>query len=105
MGVDVTAQYSVLKDRAPKLHQEVGPGYLEVLIVPQVRSKVRDAAILRAEGEAKAIALRGQVIKNAPEVVQLTFAEKLAPGVQTIFVPSRENCPLDLRGPQGGPKP
>jgi regulator of protease activity HflC (stomatin/prohibitin superfamily) len=189
IGVDVTVQYRILKDRAPKLHQEVGPGYLETLIVPQVRSKVRDAvgqfgaaelistqrtalessviqgleetlrqyhielisvllreiripeavakvieekqtaeqqvqieinrrkqaeiaaerrvieakgerdaAILRAEGEAKAIELRGRALKNAPEVVQLTFAEKLAPGVQTIFVPSTGNFLLDLRG-------
>jgi len=196
IGVDVTVQYRVLKDRAPRVHQEVGPAYLETLIVPQVRSKVRDAvgqfnaaelistqrtaletsvvqgleetlrqyhielisvllreiripeavakvieekqtaeqqvqieinrrkqaeiaaerrvieargerdaAILRAEGEAKAIALRGQALKNAPEVVQLTFAEKLAPGVQTIFVPSTGNFLLDLRGLQGGAKP
>jgi prohibitin 1 len=31
-------------------------------------------------------------------VVQLTFAEKLAPGVQTVFVPSTGNFLLDLRG-------
>ena len=58
----------------------------------------RDAAILRAEGEAKAIELRGRALKNAPEVVQLTFAEKLAPGVQTVFVPATGNFLLDLRG-------
>ncbi|GAB5603412.1 prohibitin family protein [Thermus sp. FJN-A] len=193
IGVDVTVQYRILKDRAPKLHQEVGPAFLETLIVPQVRSKVRDAvgqynaaelistqrtaletsvsqgleevlrqyhielvsvllreiripeavakvieekqtaeqqvqieinrrkqaeiaaqrrvieaqgerdaAILRAEGEAKAIELRGRALKNAPEVVQLTFAEKLAPGVQTVFVPSTGNFLLDLRGLQQG---
>ncbi|WP_038047872.1 prohibitin family protein [Thermus caliditerrae] len=193
IGVDVTVQYRILKERAAKLHQEVGPNYLETLIVPQVRSKVRDAvgqynaaelistqrtaletsviqgleetllqyhielvsvllreiripetvakvieekqtaeqqvqieinrrkqaeiaaqrrvieaqgerdaAILRAEGEAKAIELRGRALKAAPEVVQLTFAEKLAPGVQTVFVPSTGNFLLDLRGLQGG---
>ena len=37
-------------------------------------------------------------------VVQLTFAEKLAPGAQTVFVPSTENFLLDLRGlAQGQP--
>ncbi|WP_234553765.1 prohibitin family protein [Thermus caliditerrae] len=193
IGVDVTVQYRILKERAAKLHQEVGPNYLETLIVPQVRSKVRDAvgqynaaelistqrtaletsviqgleetlrqyhielvsvllreiripetvakvieekqtaeqqvqieinrrkqaeiaaqrrvieaqgerdaAILRAEGEAKAIELRGRALKAAPEVVQLIFAEKLAPGVQTVFVPSTGNFLLDLRGLQGG---
>jgi len=195
IGVDVTVQYRILPDEAPRLHREVGPGYLETLIVPQVRSKVRDAvgqynaadlistqrtaleatviqgleealrryhielvsvllreiripeavarvieekqtaeqqvqieinrrkqaeiaaqrkvieakgerdaAILRAEGEARAIELRGRALKEAPEVVQLTFAEKLAPGVQTVFVPSTGNFLLDLRGlAQGQP--
>lgn len=195
IGVDVTVQYRIIKEQAPRLHQEVGPGYLETLIVPQVRSKVRDAvgqygaaelistqrtalettvvqgleetlrryhielisvllreiripqavakvieekqtaeqqvqieinrrkqaeiaaerrvieakgerdaAILRAEGEARAIELRGRALRQAPEVVQLTFAEKLAPGVQTVFVPSTGNFLLDLRGlqPQQG---
>ena len=64
----------------------------------------RDAAILRAEGEAKAIELRGRALKDAPQVVQLTFAEKLAPGVQTIFVPSTGNFLLDLRGMQQTPQ-
>ncbi|WP_337845368.1 prohibitin family protein [Thermus sp.] len=189
IGVDVTVQYRVLAAEAARLHQEVGPGYLETLLIPQIRSKVRDAvgqfgaaelistqrtaletaviaglettlqayhielvsvllreiripeavakvieekqtaeqqvqieinrrkqaeiaaerriiearaerdaAVLRAEGEARAIELRGRTLKAAPEVVQLTFAEKLAPGVQTVFVPSTGNFLLDLRG-------
>ncbi|WP_018461354.1 prohibitin family protein [Thermus oshimai] len=189
IGVDVTVQYRVLAAEAARLHQEVGPGYLETLLIPQIRSKVRDAvgqfgaaelistqrtaletaviagleatlqayhielvsvllreiripeavakvieekqtaeqqvqieinrrkqaeiaaerriiearaerdaAVLRAEGEARAIELRGRALKAAPEVVQLTFAEKLAPGVQTVFVPSTGNFLLDLRG-------
>ena len=53
---------------------------------------------MRAEGEAKAIELRGRALKNAPEAVRLTFAEKLAPGVQTVFGPSTGNFLLDLRG-------
>lgn len=196
IGVDVTVQYRILKDQAPRLHQEVGPDYLQTLVVPQIRSKVRDAvgqfnaaelistqrallettvirgleealrpypielvsvllreiripeavarvieekqtaeqqvqieinrrkqaeiaaqrkvieaqgerdaAILRAEGEARAIRLRGEALKAAPEVIQLTFAEKLAPGVQTIFVPSSGNFLLDLRGLQAQPRP
>ncbi len=196
IGVDVTVQYRILKEEAPKLHQEVGPEYLQTLLIPQIRSKVRDAvgqfnaaelistqrallettvvqnleealrpyyielvsvllreiripesvarvieekqtaeqqvqieinrrkqaeiaaerkvieakgerdaAILRAEGEARAIRLRGEALKETPEIVQLTFAEKLAPGVQTIFVPSTGNFLLDLRGLQGQPKP
>ncbi|KGQ22948.1 prohibitin family protein [Thermus filiformis] len=193
IGVDVTVQYRVRAQEAPRLHKDVGPGYLETLIIPQIRSKVRDAvgqynaaelistertslelfvtealekalaersielvsvllreiripesvakvieekqtaeqqvqiemnrrkqaeiaaqrkvieaqgerdaAILRAEGEARAIELKGKALKANPEVVQMTFAEKLAPGVQTIFVPSTGNFLLDLRkAPEG----
>ncbi|WP_423775882.1 SPFH domain-containing protein [Allomeiothermus silvanus] len=193
IGVDVTVQYRVKHDEAPLLHRELGPRFLDTLIVPQIRSKVRDAvgqfnaadlistqrtqleqavtrglgeelnkghielvgvllrridipqsvakvieekqtaeqqvqvaenrrrqaeidaqrvvaqargerdaAILKAEGEAKAIELRGQALKTSPEVVQLTVAEKLAPNVQTIMVPSTGNFLLDLRNIPSG---
>jgi len=191
IGVDVTVQYRIKREEAPQLHRNLGPGYLETLIVPQIRSKVRDAvglfnaaelistqrtqleaavtkelrenldaqhielvsvllrridippsvaqvieekqtaeqqvqveinrrqqaeiaaqraviqakgerdaAILRAEGEARAIRLRGEALRQSPEVIQLTVAEKLAPNIQTIMVPTTGNFLLDLRGLQ-----
>ncbi|PZA06566.1 prohibitin family protein [Meiothermus sp. PNK-Is4] len=193
IGVDVTVQYRVKRDEAPLLHRELGPRFLDTLIIPQIRSKVRDAvgqfnaadlistqrtqleravtqglgeelkkghielvgvllrridipqsvakvieekqtaeqqvqvaenrrrqaeidaqrlvaqargerdaAILKAEGEAKAIELRGRALKASPEVIQLTVAEKLAPNVQTIMVPSTGNFLLDLRNVPSG---
>jgi len=191
IGVDVTVQYRIKREEAPQLHRNLGPGYLETLIVPQIRSKVRDAvglfnaaelistqrtqleaavtkelrenldaqhielvsvllrridippsvaqvieekqtaeqqvqveinrrqqaeiaaqraviqakgerdaAILRAEGEARAIRLRGEALRQSPEVIQLTVAEKLAPNIQTIMIPTTGNFLLDLRGLQ-----
>lgn len=191
IGVDVTVQYRIKREEAPQLHRNLGPGYLETLIVPQVRSKVRDAvglfnaaelistqrtqleaavtrelredlgaqhielisvllrridippsvakvieekqtaeqqvqveinrrqqaeiaaqravvqakgerdaAILRAEGEAQAIRLRGEALRQSPQVIQLTVAEKLAPNIQTIMVPTTGNFLLDLRSLQ-----
>ena len=191
IGVDVTVQYRIKRDEAPQLHRNLGPGYLETLIVPQIRSKVRDAvglfnaaelistqrtqleaavtkelrenldaqhielvsvllrridippsvaqvieekqtaeqqvqveinrrqqaeiaaqraviqargerdaAILRAEGEARAIRLRGEALRQSPEVIQLTVAEKLAPNIQTIMIPTTGNFLLDLRSLQ-----
>jgi len=188
IGVDVTVQYRIKRNEASLLHQRVGPSYLDTLIVPQIRSKIRDAvglfnaaelistqrtqleaaitkelsqdldaqyvelvsvllrridipasvakvieekqtaeqqvqvsenkrrqaeidaqrlvaqargerdaAILKAEGEAKAIQLRGEAPKQSPQVIQLTVAEKLAPNVQTIMIPSSGNFLLDLR--------
>jgi len=43
IGVDVTVQYRIKREEAAQLHRNLGPGYLETLIVPQIRSKVRDA--------------------------------------------------------------
>lgn len=65
----------------------------------------RDAAILRAEGEARAIRLRGEALRQSPEVIQLTVAEKLAPNIQTIMIPTTGNFLLDLRGLQNPSQP
>ncbi|GIW33331.1 prohibitin family protein [Meiothermus sp.] len=196
IGVDVTVQYRIKRDEAPLLHRNLGPNYLETLITPQIRSKVRDAvglfnaaelistqrtqleaavtkelredlgaqhielisvllrridippsvakvieekqtaeqqvqvevnrrqqaeiaaqravvqakgerdaAILRAEGEAQAIRLRGEALRQSPQVIQLTVAEKLAPNIQTIMVPTTGNFLLDLRSLQSPAQP
>ncbi|MER3443084.1 MAG: membrane protease subunit, stomatin/prohibitin [Meiothermus sp.] len=191
IGVDVTVQYRIKRGEAAQLHQNVGPGYVDTLVVPQIRSKVRDAvglfnaadlistqrtqleaavtrelsedlnaqhvelisvllrridipqsvakvieekqtaeqqvqvaenrrrqaeidaqravvqakgerdaAILKAEGEARAIQLRGEALRRSPEVIQLTVAEKLSPGINTVLLPSDGNFLLDLRNLQ-----
>jgi len=55
-----------------------------------------DAAIARAEGESRALSLRGKALKENPEIIQLTVAEKLSPGIQTVMLPSDGNFLLDL---------
>lgn len=54
------------------------------------------ASVARAEGEARALKLRGEALKSNPELIQLTVAEKLAPGIQTVMLPSNGNFLLDL---------
>ena len=58
----------------------------------------RDAAIAAAQGEAQALTLRGEAIRNNPEIIQLEVAQKLAPSLQTIMLPSDGNFLLDVRG-------
>lgn len=187
ISADVTVQFRVLRPEAAQLHKELGPRYIETVIRPQVRSKVRDAigqygaadlisterqqvegqvtrsltevfaknhlelvgvllrelripksiqtaieekqaaeqnvqternrlqqanvaaqrkvveaegeskaAIARAQGEARALSLRGAALKQNPEIIQLTVAEKLAPSIQTVMLPSQGNFLLDL---------
>jgi regulator of protease activity HflC (stomatin/prohibitin superfamily) len=57
----------------------------------------RDAEIARAQGEAEALRLRGQAIRENPEIIQLEVAQKLAPSLQTILLPAEGNFLLDLR--------
>ena len=64
----------------------------------------RDAAIARAEGEAEALRMVGESIQANPAVIQLEVAQRLAPGIQTVMVPSDQNFLLDLRN-LGGSTP
>lgn len=57
----------------------------------------RDAAVAQAEGEAEALRLRGEALRENPEIVQLEVAQRLAPTLQTILLPSDSNFLLDLR--------
>jgi len=57
----------------------------------------RDAAIARATGEAEAIRLRAEALRGNPDLIQLEFAQRLAPTVQTIMLPTDGNFLLDIR--------
>jgi regulator of protease activity HflC (stomatin/prohibitin superfamily) len=62
----------------------------------------RDAEIARAEGQAEALTLRGEAIRQNPEIIDLEVAQRLAPGIQTIMIPSDNNFLLDLRNLPAG---
>ncbi|WP_448566709.1 prohibitin family protein, partial [Thermus sp.] len=90
IGVDVTVQYRILKDRAPKLHQEVGPGYLETLIVPQVRSKVRDAVGQFNAAElisTQRTALETSVVQSLEETLRQYHIELISVLLREIRIP------------------
>ena len=65
----------------------------------------RDAAIAKAEGEARALTLRGDAIRQNPEIIQLEVAQRLAPSIRTILLPSDNSFLLDLRSLGGGTTP
>ena len=55
-----------------------------------------EAQIIQAKAQAEANALIGQSIKENPEILQYQYILKLAPGVQTIFIPSGNQFILPL---------
>lgn len=59
------------------------------------------ASVAKAKGEAEALSLRGKALRENPQLVQLTVAEKLAPTIQTVMIPSNGNFLLNMQTLQG----
>ena len=57
-----------------------------------------EAQLIQADAQAKANELIGQSIQDNPEILQYQYILKLAPGVQTIFIPSGNQFILPLPG-------
>lgn len=55
------------------------------------------AAVATARGEAEALSLRGRALRENPQLIQLTVAEKLSPGIQTVMLPTDGNFLLNLQ--------
>jgi len=55
-----------------------------------------DAQVIQAEAQAKANELIGQSLQRNPEILQYQYIQKLAPGVQTIFIPTGDQFILPL---------
>ncbi|MFM8323104.1 MAG: prohibitin family protein, partial [Chloroflexota bacterium] len=59
------------------------------------------ARLVQAEAESKALEMLSTVLKDNPGLTQYLFVNRLAPGVQTIFLPNNGNYLLPLPT-QGG---
>jgi regulator of protease activity HflC (stomatin/prohibitin superfamily) len=75
----------------------------------QVAQGAADAAVIAAKGEAEALLIQAQANAEAnrllaasltPELIQYQYVLNLAPGVQTIFIPSGQQFILPLPGSQ-----
>jgi regulator of protease activity HflC (stomatin/prohibitin superfamily) len=64
-----------------------------------------EAQIIQAEAQAQANELIGQSLQQNPEILQYQYILKLAPGVQTIFIPSGNQFILPLPNTTTAPPP
>jgi regulator of protease activity HflC (stomatin/prohibitin superfamily) len=62
-----------------------------------------EARLIQAEAEAKANQLIAASLENHPELLQYQYILKLAPGVQTIFIPSGNQFILPLPNTTAAP--
>ncbi len=58
----------------------------------------KEAAVIRAEGEAESLRLISAVLQANPDLVVYRYVEKLAPNVQVILLPSGTPFILDPKG-------
>lgn len=63
------------------------------------------ARIVEAEAEARALGLLAAAIQDNPQILQYQYINKLAPGVQTIFIPSGNQFILPLPTAEPAPAP
>jgi len=59
-----------------------------------------EARLIEAQAEAKALELLAAALQNNPQLLQYQYIQKLAPGVQTIFIPSGNQFILPLPNTQ-----
>jgi regulator of protease activity HflC (stomatin/prohibitin superfamily) len=64
-----------------------------------------ESQIIQAEAQAEANELIGQSLQQNPEILQYQYILKLAPGVQTIFIPSGNQFILPLPNTTTVPTP
>lgn len=64
-----------------------------------------EAQIIQAQAQAEANELIGQSLQANPEILQYQYILKLAPGVQTIFIPSGNQFILPLPNTTTSPSP
>jgi len=57
---------------------------------------IKDAAIIKAEGEAEALRLISQALKENPSLLTYRYIEKLAPNINVMMIPSSNPFILDL---------
>ena len=91
--IDFTDEYfSVLEEKQIAEERIV----VEQNILEQEKIK-KEQAIIQAEAEARTIEIRGEALKQNPEIIQLEFIQKLAPNIQWGILPEGGVIPfLDL---------
>jgi regulator of protease activity HflC (stomatin/prohibitin superfamily) len=74
--------------------RQVAQGQADAVVI--AAQGAAQAQIIQAEAQAQANELIGQSLQNNPEILQYQYILKLAPGVQTIFLPTGNQFILPL---------
>jgi len=64
----------------------------------QEAEKIKEKKIIEAEAEAEAIRLKGETLKQNPQVIQFEFVQKMAPNIDWGIMPDNIVPLVDLKG-------
>jgi len=88
--IDFTEEYfNVLEDKQIAEERIV----VEKNILEQEKIK-KEQVIIQAEAEAKEIEIRGEALKENPEIIQLEFIQKLSPNIAWGIIPGEGVIPI-----------
>jgi regulator of protease activity HflC (stomatin/prohibitin superfamily) len=96
--IDFTQEYfNVLEDKQIAEERIV----VEQNVLEQEKIR-KEQAIIQAEAEARTIEIRGEALKQNPEIIQLEFIQKLSPNITWGILPGEGIVPfIDLTQLQG----
>jgi len=82
--------------------RQVAQGAADAVVI--AAQGAAEARLIEAEAEARALQLIADALKSNPELLQYQYILKLAPGVQTIFIPTGNQFILPLPGSPVAPQ-
>lgn len=74
--------------------RQIAQGQADAVVIAS--KGAAEARLIEANAEAQALELLADALENNPELIEYQYVLKLAPGVQTIFVPSGNQFILPL---------
>ncbi len=82
------------KKQVAEQARQVAQGQADAAVI--AAKGAAEARLIEAEAEAKALELIAAALRDNPQLLQYQYISKLAPGVQTIFVPTDNQFILPL---------
>jgi regulator of protease activity HflC (stomatin/prohibitin superfamily) len=100
INVDVTVRFNPTYDKIGYLHEKFGPRYVNVLVIPEVRSAVRSIMgkyIAEEIYSTKRTEVENQIIKETGKVLKRNYIDMKALLIRSIKLPERIRKAIDAK--------
>lgn len=100
INVDVTVRFNPLFNSIPFLHERFGTGYIDVLVIPEVRSSVRQVAGRYTAEEiysTKRQQVESQIIEETKKTLGENFIDMRALLIRSIDLPAQIKTAIESK--------